>query len=466
VREGGRVWKEMGPTLGRALPFLAVAFFAAADARAQGKPLVRAMRSPKTVTVGQPVTLTVDVFVPTWFTSAPRFPQIEVKDAIVVVLDQSGTDLSEMIGETSYAGLRREYLIYPQRAGNFEIPRVEVQVRYAIDAQPSPRTSVFGQASPFVATVPEAAAGLGYFVAATNFDLSAATDRPLEGLKVGDSVTRTVTMTADNSFAMMLPPLPETSLDGVAVYPSPKHLSDSGGERDTVRVGKRTESSTYVLQHEGAYRLPPVEVAWWDINARVLRRARLEPVDFAVAAGTRSADEIPLPPEPATAVGESALEKARDAVARYSPLVLAVLLVLALSRRRLAARLGALRERYLRRRQERAETLAAYFTRVEQAARTDDRAQLMAATYQWLDRQDGAGTASASARLDEFARASGDPELPGLAASLVDTATGYTADPPAGWSAARFVASLRRAARRPAVEPPTTAGLGPLNPRS
>ena len=271
----------------------------ATPAAAEAKPFIWTGIGPKAVTVGQPVTLTVDVYVPTWFTSAPRFPPIDVKDAVVVFLEEGGENMSHIVGEQSYAGQRRQYLIYPQRAGEFVVPPFEVQIRYAIDAQPSPRTPVSSPGARFSATIPEAAAGLGYFVATPSFQLTATTDRPLEGLKVGDSFTRTITMSATQAFAMMLPPLTFPAVDGLAVYPAPPSVSDSGGERDEVRVGRRVESVTYVLQKEGAFHLPPTEVAWWDTGARTLRRAQLSAVDFTVAPNPALKAEIPLPPDPA-----------------------------------------------------------------------------------------------------------------------------------------------------------------------
>ena len=51
--------------------------FAAALASAEPKPVAWTNVNPRSVTVGQPVTLTVDVYVPSFFTGAPRFPQLE-----------------------------------------------------------------------------------------------------------------------------------------------------------------------------------------------------------------------------------------------------------------------------------------------------------------------------------------------------------------------------------------------------
>jgi hypothetical protein len=424
------------------------------------KPFVRAGLGPKTVTVGQPVTLTVDVFVPTWFTSAPKFAPIEVKDAIVVFLEQGGENLTESVGGQNYAGQRRQYVIYPQRAGDYEVPAFEVKVRYAIDAKPSSRTGVPGRGGRFSATIPAAAAGLDYFLATPSFKMAETTDRPLDGLKVGESFTRTVTTTASDAFASMLPPLRFEPVDGASVYPATPALSDSGGERDVQRVAKRVESATYVLRQEGDLQLPEIQVAWWDTFARQLRRETLPAQTVHVAANPALTSEIPLPPDAEAAPPPGGTHALAAGLRRYGPFVLAAAVAVALLLRFLRPRMEALRARRAARLKEREESEAAALERLEQAARTGRTSELLAATYRWLDRRaDGAAT-----RLDVLAARSGDPTFAALADDVVRSALagGESISPGA---AQRFVRGLEAAARRETRRPPPAGALGPLNPR-
>ena len=61
---------------------------------------------------------------------------------------------------------------------------------------------------------------------------------------------------------MVIPPLPAAPQEGLAAYPAPPQVEDSGGERGQAIRGTRTESVTYVAQQEGEYRLPAIELAW------------------------------------------------------------------------------------------------------------------------------------------------------------------------------------------------------------
>ena len=435
-----------------------------ATLRAQGKALAYTSLNPKAVTVGQPVILTVDVFVPTYFTGAPRFPQLDVKDAMVVFVDE-GQNLTESVGEVTYAGQRRSYRIYPQREGAFEVPSFEVKVSYAVDGKASPRFSASGRGGSFTATVPEAARRLEHFIATPSFQLTESTDRPLEGLVVGDSITRTITMTAVEAFAMMLPPLSFPPVDGLGVYPrGSRRVSDSSGERGAARVGKRVESVTYSCEKEGHYRLPAIDIDWWDTVARTVRRASLPELALSVAANPDLKAEIPLPEDPSEKPPPpDPWKPLREALRRYGPLAAVLVLSLALLLRIFRARIRALREQHEARRLEREESAAAYLERLRKAALAGPT-ELLAATYRWLDRR---GDTSAAARLDRFAKESGDPALPGLADALVVSALaeGGSAGPSDGSSSRRFVEALIHTETKAKSKSPALQALEPLNPR-
>jgi hypothetical protein len=266
-------------------------------------------------------------------------------------------------------------------------------------------------------------------------------------------------MSATQAFAMMLPPLTFPAVDGLAVYPAPPSVSDSGGERDEVRVGRRVESVTYVLQKEGAFHLPPTEIAWWDTGARTLRRAPLSAVDFTVAPNPGLKAEIPLPPDPTELSATPPPFDGRVFLRTYGPRALGILAVLGLLLRLLHPRIRSVRARFLARRRRREESEDAYLEKLGQAARSGTPAQVLEATYRWLDRRRHREPA---ARLDLFARESGDPEFPPLADGLVDNALGMAPEHPV--SPARYAEGLKKAARRHSKSAVAPGALGPLNP--
>jgi len=113
---------------------------AAAAQDAGDTPIVRGRVETETpVMVGEAVTVSVDVLTPTWFPRAPRFPAaLQVENAVAVFDETFRTNLSEAIGGERWSGIRRRYLIYPQLAGAYTVPPIEVGVVYALpNARPS-----------------------------------------------------------------------------------------------------------------------------------------------------------------------------------------------------------------------------------------------------------------------------------------------------------------------------------------
>ena len=160
------------------------------------KPLVRARVEPDSkVTVGQPISVIVEVLVPSWFTGAPKFPEFDLRDAIVIFTDR-GSNFSEQIDGETWAGQSREYTIYPQRAGSYAIPSIPVEVRYyAEGVGTGKKATSLSPPLTFTAHIPQEAKGLSYFIAARKLDLSQQFDRKPTTLKVGEAFTRTITVT-------------------------------------------------------------------------------------------------------------------------------------------------------------------------------------------------------------------------------------------------------------------------------
>src|SRR5438874_6615113 len=103
---------------------------------AAGGPVVRTRIAPASVVMGQPVTLAIDILVPTWFGGAIEYPPtIAIPDAIAKLSDEHPVNLNERIGDASYAGMTKTYVIVPQKARAFEVPAFAIRVPYSIDGK-------------------------------------------------------------------------------------------------------------------------------------------------------------------------------------------------------------------------------------------------------------------------------------------------------------------------------------------
>lgn len=444
----------------RLFAFLLAAALSAADAAAAAEPIARAELDPESgrVTVGQPITVTVEVLVPTFFRGAPKFPSLDVRDAIAIFEDR-GVNLTRRIEGETWAGQTRRYAIYPQRPGSFEIASIPVEVVY--QGAEGPRT-----ASPppvrFDAVLPPGAEGLDYFLATTKLELTRTFEPPPDTLRVGDAFAATLTVTVHDALSMVVPPQPPELIDGLAAYADPPVVRDEGGERGEAIVGTRIEKTTWVAEEPGEYRLPPVELVWWDVAAGRSRTSSVPGVELVVVAAPATEPAIALPPdeldEPAAATSGSRRALWGE-IRRHAPAAAAIVAAVWLALRFVRRRLPRWREAAAERRRRRAVSEEAYFRRFVEAARCDDPASAWWTLTRWIAR------AGQGATVRGFAVRAGDETFTAEIERLDVRLFGRTA-PEGDWTGARLVASATRVRKRLASQPAVAVALpGALNPR-
>jgi hypothetical protein len=270
--------------LGVIVAVLVAGLLAAAAALAQPapEPIVRASIDPPRAVVGQPITLRLDVMAPNYMTAPPVMPDFQIRNA--VTRQVSRINISERNGATTYAGIRFEFDIFPQEAGSYALTDQSIAVTYA--AQP-PSTRNATLALPrlsFEAYVPDEARAIDPFVSAEGLALAQDVKRSADPLKVGDAVTRTLTIAAQGTPAMLLPPVSFARIEGTAVYPAQPSLDDKPDARTGRLAATRTDQATYMLEKPGEYVLPAVEIAWWNVRTQSVEHAQAEPIVVRVSA--------------------------------------------------------------------------------------------------------------------------------------------------------------------------------------
>ncbi|HEY6991044.1 MAG TPA: BatD family protein, partial [Bryobacteraceae bacterium] len=276
-----------------------IAFCFAGFAAAAPGPLVRAsIATPRPIIVGQAVRVNVTVLAPNYFLGEPEFPQININNAIVVLPGETPQNSSETIGGQTYAGITVTYLIYPQQPGTFKLPTAEIAVKYASDPPKSAEVHLTLPAITFDAMIPPEAADLNYFLPTTALKISQILDKPLKHLQVGDTVTRTIAITASKMRAMLIPPTKFDAPDGIAVYPKEPKVDDIKTDRGEFVEGRRVDTVTYLIRKDGGYTLPPVQVEWWNLDRRRVETATLPAIQFEATPNPAAALEFPPEPEP------------------------------------------------------------------------------------------------------------------------------------------------------------------------
>ncbi len=117
-----------------------------------------------------------------------------------------------------------------------------------------------------------------------------ATDLTVE---VGQPITRTLTLSVAGVGDTLLPSLAADYPEGVKLYPD---KTDSGTHvRDDLLIGQRVERSAIIFPAPGQYRIPAVEIPWWDTRNNKQQIARVPEVVITVTAAANAPAQASTP---------------------------------------------------------------------------------------------------------------------------------------------------------------------------
>lgn len=401
------------------------------------EPIVQVSIDPQRVVVGQPATLLIMVLAPNYMTSPPELPNFLAHNAATRQL--RSMNVSEPHGDVTYAGVRFEYAIYPQEPGSYAIAGQNIKIKYAAEPPATRETSVALPAISFEAFVPAAASGLRPFVSATRLSAEQTNKRSSETLKVGDAVTRTVTVRAEGALAMLLPPKPLAAVEGLKLYPAQPVLEDKTDERTGALTATRIDAGTYMVERSGRYVLPSVDFDWWNAVSGKVERVDLDAITLDVHPGP--------PGGGATSSRSWTWGGIVDAVVNHWPLIVVASVVLAAMAcfapravRRIAAALRRRRVSYLR-------SEAWAFRRLGAEARTGEASGFYFAMLGWLQKFEPVARVGT---VDALMSAASDPVIERQIVQLRAELFAPTGSPSV-WSARklmRHVRAVRRNIRR------------------
>ncbi|MFA0695454.1 BatD family protein [Vibrio sp. 10N.222.49.C9] len=220
--------------------------------------------TPGKVSVNEQVILNIEVATPRWLTGGTRIGSIEIPNVIAKQRNQLATNYTERVGGTTWSRQRWEVTLYPMTSGEFVIPTVPVRIQVSAPDGSNVGGTLYTQPIKFEASLPS---GLldneTPWFSATEVDIEQQWQRSSEELKVGDAITRTITIKAKDSFSVLLPDvLTNKSTKQFQAYPQPNRLDDTQ-ERGDYR-SSRVEQTVYVIQKGGEFTLPEFSFQWWD----------------------------------------------------------------------------------------------------------------------------------------------------------------------------------------------------------
>lgn len=226
--------------------------------------------------VGQLVPVDVSVWRPEGEKPLEPFSLDDVIAAAAIVKwsDQAPPPDERQEGDTKFLVQHRTLLVFAQGDGDITLP--PIIARYTDPASKKP-VAVKSEPWIFRAAIP-AGAGDALPLIAGSLKLEQSFDRDLAGLKVGDGFTRTLTLTATDTDAIVFPELAPVPVPGTTAYPGGAH-AESSTERGQIGA-KQTYSVTYVVDRIGPHEMPGVSVRWLEPHSGRYSEATIDDQTF------------------------------------------------------------------------------------------------------------------------------------------------------------------------------------------
>ncbi len=248
-------------------------FFLPLRVAAQTNVYARVTLDRHSVYIQQPFKATFTVVTTTWYTAPLQFDNLQVNDAFIVPFTHSVPGQYEMNGR-SLSGVQFYYMIFPYKAGTFTLPAMAITAESPAEGSSQGRkVTVHTAPVPFtVKPVPPQYPSGHEWLVARDVAIGDRWNKPLDDLKVGDVLERTVTIDAQGTLPQLIPEARMPDGGWANVYPKPAVLKDT---RDDVNPnGERTEQADYLLLKAGTFTIPAVEVYWWNPYAgRLFKRS-------------------------------------------------------------------------------------------------------------------------------------------------------------------------------------------------
>ncbi|KQZ81734.1 BatD family protein [Pseudomonas sp. Root562] len=240
-------------------------------------------------------------------------PPLQIPDTRIEQLGESRTYEKDING-VRHGVIEMRYAIYPQHSGELIIPG-QIFNAALVDAQPAkdastqtPKSGKLMRVSSGELLLTVKAKPITYpadlpWLPARSLSLSESWSPEPEHVQVGDSLTRSLKVTAEGLSSSQLPPLPGTEVSGLRRYPDQPVLGNQNSERGL--VGSREDREALVPSRSGSIELPSVEVVWWNTFEDHLEHTSLPARTLQVAANPSLMVDTPAGTAPTNATADS-----------------------------------------------------------------------------------------------------------------------------------------------------------------
>ena len=233
---------------------------------------------------------------------------LKVDDALMQKVSE--TQFQKNVAGKNYQVVEIIYALFPQASGKLQIPALRFSAyeasnnRYGGFSARGNRIIRNTDAKTIDVMTRPAHIDIDNWMPASSIRLEQQWSSPLDQLKVGEPVTRNISITASGLTGAQIMPLSLSESDDYKVYPDQPQLGDSADAAGV--TGIRRESFALVPNRPGEITVPAVSVRWWNSRKQRMQTATLDAVTLQVAAAEVSAMN-PYNSAPTAAVGANSL---------------------------------------------------------------------------------------------------------------------------------------------------------------
>lgn len=231
-----------------------------------------------------------------------------------VLIEKLGEQNSHQttLGNTDYLVVEQKYAIIPQQAGTLIIDPIVAEATVSTG-----RRSFFGnlqgkiiraRSAPLKVQISEKPKDAKIWLPAKSVKISQQWSANPNQFKVGEPITRTITLIANGLIASQLPELSPPSQKDLKRYADQPNLKNQ--LNDDGVVGMRQEKLVYIPTQEGALVLPAIKIPWWNVRENRWQQATLAERHIMVQPGEVQAAPQPIISQPAV-VGTKQLEESK-----------------------------------------------------------------------------------------------------------------------------------------------------------
>jgi len=223
----------------------------------------------------------------------------ELADAVVTKLDEDKSYKKQLHG-VPYLITERHYAVFPQKSGQLTLPSLVLTAEVLTDdtarmggffSTRTTRTERISSKPVTLTVLPAPADFKGRWLVAEQLNFAQQWSGDVLKMKVGEPLTRTVTLQATGTTVSQLPSLQQPSKqEALKSYPDQPHLEEQKTLNGIVAV--REEKTAFIPTKAGTYTLPALEIPWFNVKTQQQEIAKINPVTLIVAAADNATPTV------------------------------------------------------------------------------------------------------------------------------------------------------------------------------